>query len=700
MSSSHESEDARTQLLSSDQDLRYERKAVEAAGPAARAAQALPFRLWHTRSTWILGGAVFVVSFLFRFMAQPNLTNDFFVHVAGGRQMLLGEWPVRDFVDLGLPLMFATSAVAEWIGGYTLLSEVTVALVFMSLGAVLVFVLATEVSRSRVIGLLVTLPVVLVAPRLYAYPKLFCYPLAVWAMWRYLDKPTTARVLVLAAVTAVAFLFRHDHGIYIGTAIAAMLVVRHWPCGVVGWSRIVGAYALVVVLFLSPHLVFVQIHGGLISYVQTGVEFSRADIDRVWPKWVPSPAVRPWTAEVQIRWSPAAAGDDVARKAAEQRYGLSNPEYLAGTTWHYDLGDFSRANVGALIADPVVEDTQGIDRSTLEVRGEPLPSRLKRQVPLLDGAAAALAAAYAIPILFYLVYALPLAAIGVVVYRRALRRETAGADEAARIIALACLALLANVGMLRDPLDVRLADVLVLPAIVGAWLVGAACGSHGWTWARLRDQWSALRAGNSSTRSMAHAVIRGGSALVAILGMGVACVAAASIGHFGLWIERAGFEEGVSAAVVESVTDAHRGLSTSPPVDGWLPPSSRRLRPIVRYLHDCTNPTDRVFVSLPDVAFFSGRGFAGGHGTYDQRLHTSLRSQRRTVERLQRQSVPVALLSGGMDAYPALVADHFRQWYRPVRTIEPLSFQGVTVLVDRRRVPSGHYAPLDAPCFS
>ena len=242
--------------------------------------------------TWLLGGAVFVVSFLFRFIEQPELTNDFFMHVVGGRQMLLGDWPVRDFVDQGLPLMFATSALAEWFGGPTLMNEVTVALVFMSLGAVLVFVLATEVSGSRVIGLLVTLPVVLVAPRLYAYPKLFCYPLAVWAMWRYLDKPTIAHVLVLGVVTGVAFLFRHDHGIYIGTAVVAMLVVRHWPRGVVGWFRIVGAFALVVVLFLSPHLVFVQVNGGLISYVQTGLEFSRADIDRVWPQWAPSPPVR------------------------------------------------------------------------------------------------------------------------------------------------------------------------------------------------------------------------------------------------------------------------------------------------------------------------------------------------------------------------------------------------------------------------
>ena len=72
----------------------------------------------------------------------------------------------------------------------------------------------------------------------------------------------------------------------------------------------------------------------------------------------------------------------------------------------------------------------------------------------------------------------------------------------------------------------------------------------------------------------------------------------------------------------------------------------------------------RVFASglSSDVIFFSGRGFAGGHGTYRLRMHTSLRSQRQTVERLRRQSVPIALLGGGTDAYPPLVAEHFSEW--------------------------------------
>ena len=78
----------------------------------------------------ILGGAVFAVSFLFRFMVQPGVSNDFVMHVVGGRQMLLGDWPVLDVVDPGLPLMHAMSALAEWLGGQSRLSKVTVSLIF------------------------------------------------------------------------------------------------------------------------------------------------------------------------------------------------------------------------------------------------------------------------------------------------------------------------------------------------------------------------------------------------------------------------------------------------------------------------------------------------------------------------------------------------------------------------------------------
>ena len=113
---------------------------------------------------------MFGFAFLFRFIVPPDFTNDFFMHVVRGRQMLLGELPFRDFYDPGLPLMYAVSAFAQAVGGHSLLSELTVSLVFMSVGATLVFLLASEASRSQVAGLLVAVLTVVIAPRIYAYP--------------------------------------------------------------------------------------------------------------------------------------------------------------------------------------------------------------------------------------------------------------------------------------------------------------------------------------------------------------------------------------------------------------------------------------------------------------------------------------------------------------------------------------------------
>ena len=177
----------------------------------------------------------------------------------------------------------------------------------------------------------VTLPVVLVAPLLYAYPKLDCYPLAVWAMWRYLDKPTL--VCWCAAVTAVAFLFRHDHGVYIGTAIAAMLVARHWPRGDLRWSRVVGAYALVGAVPVSTP--GVRADSRRVDFLRaTGVEFSRAvDRDLIWPQWAPSPPVRSWQ---RSRFGGRRSLPGMTWRGGGAALRLVESGDLAGTTWHYD----------------------------------------------------------------------------------------------------------------------------------------------------------------------------------------------------------------------------------------------------------------------------------------------------------------------------------------------------------------------------
>ena len=61
-----------------------------------------------------VAACVFVFSWFFRFN-DPNggfagLTDDHFFYLLRGWQILLGELPVRDFVDHGAPLYFYVSA--------------------------------------------------------------------------------------------------------------------------------------------------------------------------------------------------------------------------------------------------------------------------------------------------------------------------------------------------------------------------------------------------------------------------------------------------------------------------------------------------------------------------------------------------------------------------------------------------------------
>ena len=612
--------------------------------------------------TWLSGRTgfvvaacgVFVTSFWFRFL-QPAVNNDFFVHVVRGRQMLLGELPVRDFDEPGLPAMSVVSALAEAVGGHSLMPEVAVSIVFMSLGAVLVFLLASEASRSHTIGLLIAVLTVLMVPRLYSYPKIFLYPLALWMMWRYLDRPGRTGAVVLAACTALAFLFRHDHGMYIGAAVVVTLFLRHWPGERSDLSRAITSFALVTALVLSPYLFFIQVHGGLGAYLGTGLEFSRNEAAR-------------------------------------------NARVLP--TWTYDLHDPSRATGLSMLDDPDVEDTQGIDRATGDLVA-PLAEPASRSV--LFGDVGTLIASNALPWLFYLFWAMPLAAIGVLVCRRARGSGSVAVmpGETEKILVLALLALCVNFGMLRDPLPARISDVAGITPIVGAWLMGLAFGGLGSIPRRLHGWWAA-GARHVSWRPLAWAGRGAGRGVAAAAVLIVTCASVWNVEGFRIWLDRTGLDHGVSLARIRTLTiEAYRYLSISPPVDGWAPPGSQGLGGVTRYIRECTNPEDRLFIAgfFPDVHFYSARGFAGGREDFNPDLHSSLRDQRMTIDRLERQSVPIVLIKRDLTQAP-LVDAYLRQRYRLVPHIDPETTQGLSLFVERRRAPTRVYAPLNTPCYA
>ena len=68
---------------------------------------------------------------------------------------------------------------------------------------------------------------------------------------------------------------------------------------------------------------------------------------------------------IHVRWAPNV--DETIRQESEQRYSLSEGELLDGRTWGYTLSDSSRTNIGALVSDAAVEDTQDIQRATFRV---------------------------------------------------------------------------------------------------------------------------------------------------------------------------------------------------------------------------------------------------------------------------------------------------------------------------------------------
>lgn len=217
--------------------------------------------------------------------------------------------------------------------------------------------------------------------------------------------------------------------------------------------------------------------------------------------------------------------------------------------------------------------------------------------------------------LVYLSYLLPLAmltwfAIDWVVSRR---------GTPAIVIPLAALALVTNVGFLRDPLPVRVADIVV-PTLCGAWLAGRALQIRG-TWSR-----------------------RAAVSLLAI----VTAFAAGSVIAIG------------NVAENLNRTDLGRGLTYAPTAlrlratglqdrfDSRYVPSGRILAlvPFFEYLDRCTTIEHRLFVAGygPDIFTYSRRLFAGGHAQFIQGYQVSAAAQQQIVERLQRQFVLFALM--------------------------------------------------------
>ena len=332
----------------------------------------------------------------------------------------------------------------------------------------------------------------------------------------------------MATFVAVSFLLRHDHGVYLGGAVAATMLLAPARGSRERIARLATFGALFVVLLL-PYMIYVETSEGLGNFLRAASAYSSREADRT--------ALR-----------------------------------LAEIGWGHDAR------------------------------------------------------------LFYGYYLLPIAML--VCFAIDWRRHRRG--EPAVVVPLAALALVINVGFLRDPLAVRLPDAAVLPVLCGAWLAGR--GLH------------------ASTRWRRVAAV---SLLAIVTAFGTRSIVV--VGNVNENLNR---------------TDLGRGLLYAPTVlrqrtaelqERFAPrhiPSDRitALVPFIEYLDRCTTIEHRLFVAgyAPEIFTYARRLFAGGHGQFIQGYQVSEAAQRQIVERMERQFVLFALM----------LSDEERQWRAESVTVD------------------------------
>jgi hypothetical protein len=224
-----------------------------------------------------LAAALGLFCFAYRYLAYSGFPNDHFVTLSRAQQILLGEVPVRDFVDPGLPMMYYASAAFQLAFGATLLSEALLVFGALAIAAAMTYLVAVRMTGSCAIAAAVTMMQVLVAPRAYGYPKILLYAVALFGIGAYARENRAEYAVGLGVLTAVAFLMRHDHGIFIGLVCAVTIASTRIRSRAATLDLGLAAFSAAALVCVLPFLVLVQRTMGFDQYLRDALVFSRIE---------------------------------------------------------------------------------------------------------------------------------------------------------------------------------------------------------------------------------------------------------------------------------------------------------------------------------------------------------------------------------------------------------------------------------------
>ena len=203
-----------------------------------------------------LGVAALTV--VWRVLTFTGFNNDHYIYLAGAQQIVLGEWPIRDFVDPGWPLMYSVSALARVLFGRELWVELLLVSSAFAIGAAFTVATAARLSGSVIVAVLVTLLEVGLNPRSFGYPKILLYAIAGWMLVAAARRISYSRAVLLGAFTVVAFLFRHDHRLVHRRRITGSDRLRVLRDGTRVLVRRAATFAATTIMCLLPWVIFVD----------------------------------------------------------------------------------------------------------------------------------------------------------------------------------------------------------------------------------------------------------------------------------------------------------------------------------------------------------------------------------------------------------------------------------------------------------
>jgi hypothetical protein len=633
------------------------------------------FRGARRHRTEILSGvAIFVAAFMYVLPEASALIDDHFMHVAWGRQLLYGRQPLLDTEALGVPLQASLSALSERLVGYRLLSEGLIVGGAFAAGAVLTFAAARIASGSLAIGTLAAALQLAISPRTYSYPKIVVYAAAVLLLWHYIAKPSNRRAAVVGIGIVVGFYLRHDHGIYVGLVTVAVLVLQHSPDWRIVLRRLTWLGATCALL-VAPYLVYIHRHSGVVEWVQnlrsiSLREYQQNKFDSM-PEWPLASRAdflqwqreRPRAATIGVRWN--AGASDNARRVAARRYGLQLEPDVPIESGRFLLTDVSTVNVLAMLEDPVIEDTAGVDRQTGAV---PLQGLWLGPLHVLSGLDRPFASAAFL--FFGFIAMLLLSLIAAVWPQREARRMPA--PERTMIVSVVLVGVAAALGFIREPLAIRIPDAVVAPAILAAWWAGKA---------------------GRQLRASSRSSVRIGGVFVATVVLTLVTRAVVVLGAVPTRLD-----------AVRHFPRIAQQLLTTPPIDA-VGSVGRVKYKAVRYVRDCTAEREPLLVLwfAPDLYYYSNRPFAGRLGFYMEGYWTSERSESLNIAVIERDRPTIALIESDREVtdlytYPRLLS-YLADFYHPLGLLSSNDDRTIRVLARNDRSPTSIDSESGWPCY-